>query len=213
MSRTYKDRPYWVKMNDRRLGTVENHDHRERLFYRKVLERGEYQLVPCGEITWILRYSNETPGMTPEEYEESRYPTAYYYQQAKLFPPHLDPFVNRGHLRWYYEQPMRWEWVGRTYEDAAEIGCDLGPWRSGRYRDQRNCTVDIYEHNRPYSRYWYNRPPNKEMREQNERRRRRSAHQNIKTMRDEYNTFGDVDDSRWNETAPNHTPFGGGWWD
>lgn len=209
MSRTYKDRPYWVIMNDRSLGTVEHHDHDShwrRMGRYRIIERGERQLVPYGEHKWFLRHTTGTPGMTADESVEALYPycTRYYKHIVSL---------TSGNLRWYYEQPQRFEWVGRVAEHTEySDDCDLGPYRRGGYSEQRLCTVEPTRENKPGLHY-YDRPPSKEFRKANEKRRRRNASVAMRQAVVDYNTHGEADDFDFAETAPPHALFGGGWWD
>lgn len=210
MSRTDKDRPYWVIMNDRTLGTVEHHDHAAPRYrpYSRVVERGERMLAPYGEYVWIFRHKDGTPGMTIEEDREA-------------FPPRFWPIFGEasylcrtGIKRWYYERRQRFEWVGRIEEPIEVRECTIDepylPWRRYRYYWQP-CSVEPYRHNKPHS--YYQRPPNGQARKNDERSRRRKVSPAMKRFADEYNTYGEVDDSAWQDFQHRHTPLGGGYWD
>lgn len=208
MSRTHKDRPYWVIMNDRSLGTVEHHDHRDvlRLGHYKIVSRGEPQLVPYGEHRWFLRYAHGTPGMTVEEDMDVRDPYGVR---------HFDRSVvsHRGNLRWYYEQPQRYEYVGReVVEIDSDSRCDLGPHQPGGYLSQPTCTVEPLRKNTPYLTS-FNRPRSKKESKNSERSRRRNTSREMHRMVGEYRSNMFDANFEIKETAPPHSPFGGGYWD
>ena len=209
MSRTDKDRPYWVIMNDRTLGRIERHDHRfQRDGHWIGGKRENYRLEPYGDLVWIQRYSNETPGMTPEEHTD-------YRRRGNWSALRYTLVIHEGHLKWYYEQRQR-----ETYDvvkepkwipEATECTIDrpYSDWRRYRYVADNCCDVVV-----PDRHVWgaYEGPVTQE-RVLDERRRRRAASTALKGMVGEYNTYGDVDDSQWLEMAPRNSPFGGGYWD
>lgn len=210
MSRTDKDRPYWVIQNDRTLGTVEHHDHVYRHWrgYR-ITKRGERTLVPYGEPTWILRYSHQTPGMTPEEHETARYMGEF----GRSWRPNPDFTSSQGRLRWYYEQPMRYEWVGRITEPVEEFErCTIDEpyqdWRRDKHTSQP-CTTEVPRHavntGWDYPKSW--------QRQEYHRQTRRAKRTAMRNFTVEYNTHGDVDDSTWQDFQTRNAPYNGGWWD
>lgn len=206
MSRTDKDRPYWVIQNDRTLGTVEHHEHTNRHWrgYR-ITKRGERMLVPYGEPTWILRYSHETPGMRPEEYVASKYLSRSY---AYRRPTNVEDLFSRGHLRWYFEQPMRYEWVGRVIEEIEDTNhCTVDETYSRRAHQP--CTTEVPGH----IMRWYRDYPKSWQRREYHRQSRRAKHTAMRNFAVEYNTHGDVDDSTWQDFQSRNAPYNGGWWD
>lgn len=205
MSRTDKDRPYWVIMNDRTLGTVEHHYHLASNYFRAytIVERGEYILVPYGEHKWILRRPDGYPGMTVEEDLKER------FRYVGPWTAGLGPSRS---VRWYYERPQRFEWVGRITrprEGSTEACTADQPYT--RERQYNNCTTEPYIENRPWFRY-YNRPPTKERLSDN-RQKRRHASTGLHNLINEYNTFGEVDDDDWSDKEHPHVRFNGGYWD
>lgn len=198
MSRTRKDRPYWVIMNDRSLGTVEDHDHRE-VRYRptqRVTNYGEKTLVPYGEPRWFLRHTNGIPGMTIEEDIDARAPYSYWFRSTP------DPmFVRSTNLRWYYEQPMRYEYVGRTvkYFEPHTETCDIDiPIRSSRDLWRNNCTVEPLWHRQPHTRSRLDTESRKDL----NRAYRRSSGPAMRKMVKEYNADHELDDSQWQDFKP-----------
>lgn len=201
MSRTDKDRPYWVKMNDRSLGTVEEHDHIDRGYrnYYRTIVPGERTLVPYGEPRWFLRHTDGTPGMTIEEDIEAR-SSSYYY--GRFF----DPMLTRGgRLRWYYEHPQRYEYVGRVQVpvliSSGVCDIDVIP-RSQREVWRKNCSVEPLRHLQPR----YRDTPDKHS---INRSYRRSEGPAMLKMVKEYNAEGEVDDSQWQDFNPHHDGY---WW-
>ena len=216
MSRTDKDRPYWVIMNDRTLGTVEHHNHDlPRYGGGRFLvdKRGEYTLVQDDEPQWFLRYKNGTPGMTPEQDKAYRYPYGYRPYLSRFYDPQPSGTLSLCEpvLRWYYEKPQHPEWVGRTYKEVSDPSeCDLGPYPSDRWKSHRyQCTVEPYSHNKPYRR-WY--APGKDFRRIENGKDRTRKRAGMRNFVKEYNTHGEVEDT-WQDFQHRHAPVGGGWWD
>lgn len=210
MSRTRKDRPYWVMYNDRTLGIVEKHNHTPRRYpYRKIIEFGERKLVPYGEFKWILRHTDGTPGMTVDEdfYELRRFPYNIWKREEL-------PMLSRsGRLRWYYEQPMRYEYVGRVesdHDNRRNGECNIDQARTRDTHWYWNCTIEPHWYKIPWKKDY---GPDKDDRKFDRHKRRQHTRRTLDNMVKEYNTTGDVDDSVWLETTTRHTPFQGGWWD
>lgn len=205
MSRTYKDRPYWVIMNDRTLGTVEHHYHLASNYFRpyNIVERGEYLLVPYGEHKWILRRPDGYPGMTVEEDLKER------FRYVGPWTAGLGPSRS---VRWYYERPQRFEWVGRITRprEGSTEACTADQPHT-RERQYNNCTTEPYIENRPWFKY-YNRPMTEE-RLQDNRQKRRHASKGLHNLINEYNTFGEVNDDDWPDKERPHVRFNGGYWD
>lgn len=205
MSRTHKDRPYWVIMNDRTLGTVEHHYHIASNYFRSynIIERGERLLVPYGDHKWILRRPDGHPGMTVEEDLKERF---------GRFGPWTYDLGPSKPVRWYFEQPQRFEWVGRVTKprEASTEACTVDqPYT--RERLYNDCTTEPYTENGPWFKY-YNRPPTKERLADN-RQKRRYASTGLHNLINEYNTFGEVNDDDWPDKERPHVRFNGGYWD
>lgn len=202
MSRTDKDRPYWVVMNDRTLGRVEDHYHifyGEKTYSRLVYRGDKIEYEPYGEPVWILRHKDGVPGLTREEDAKQHRAPLWGY------PP-----LRARSLRWYFECRVR-EVRDNVYREITVPAnyCSIDePYAKDVYL---NCDVRPYYVNTP-GRSWYSRPKDKQDRVRNERRRRRVASQKVSQYASEYNLHGDVDDSLWAEYAPRHTPFKGGAW-
>lgn len=196
MSRTDKDRPYWVQAQDNTLRTREYHNHD--IFgrtYSRLKVRGEKTLVEYGEHVWILRYQYETPGMTPEEHEACQ---DHYWTRIGWA---------HGGLRWFFERRARYEWVGRVEVPVS-------------YPDY--CTIDEFDNRRngwrnPCARYisyrWYDRRTAEDRGLMYHRPARQASRQAMQRYVEEYNTFGEVDDSAWQDNQHRHGPWGGGYWD
>lgn len=205
MSRTDKDRPYWVIMNDRSLGTVEHHDHIARNYYFNtiIVERGERMLVPYGDHAWILRHPDGYPGMTVDEDRAERF--------RYVGPWNIDLGPHKP-LRWYFERRQRFEWVGRITRPRKPVSdaCTIDEPYTKDFRFN-NCTTEPYKENTPWFK-WYNRPPTHDRLDDN-RKKRRHASQGLHNLINEYNTFGEVDDDDWPDKEHPHVRFGGGYWD
>lgn len=198
MSRTNKDRPAWVIQNDRTHGVVEDHNHlRLGVTHTRTITRGERLLVECSDYMWFLRHADGTPGMTVEEDADERFHHPTWGS------------VRTGGLRWYYERPVRFEWVGRTeIEVVAPDYCTVNDWvsRESSYWSIP-CSLEP-------ARRRHRCDTTKEMRRRGyhapmRRRANAAMHQFV----GEYNSFGDVDDSTWQDTQHRRAPFGGGYWD
>lgn len=204
MSRTKKDRPFWVVMNDKSLGIVEHHNHTPKDFETRLRtrKRGERVLEPYGDVQWILRYSDGTPGMTVEEDMEENHRWCLCLGNRHY----------AGSLRWYFEQPQRYVWKDREVVPIPSEGCNFRDDMHGEnfMNSNRPCYVEPPAYKHPFRNY-YNRPRDAEERKKNERSRRRASSQRMHALAVEYNSTGSVDED-WSETAPSHAPFGGAWW-
>lgn len=203
MSRTDKDRPYWVQAQDNTLRTRERHDHDSfGRTYSRLKVRGEKTLIEYGEHVWIQRYSRQTPGMTPEEHKEAH---RWDYWRSPYFE------VARGHLRWYFERRTRYEYVGRVETQVSYADyCTIDEFDLPYFRHEPKPCDRMLDYG--YS-YWNDRRGAEDRALYYHRPARRAARQAMHNYVGEYNTFGEVDDSAWQDYQTRHVPWGGGYWD
>jgi hypothetical protein len=201
MSRTDKDRPWRVRAMDPTEPREARHDHlhlggtRKRYVHTGKVER---VLVEYGDPVWILRDKHDTSGMTHEE-SVNAIPRRVYWGAP------LAPIPCREHLRWYFEKRTSYRYTNQTIvEEPLPDYCTIDE------PDNRHNPCGYWIH---YKNYYLGHSMTEAVHIDYHRPERQRERIGKKNLRDEYNTFGDVDDSQWQDYQHRHAPGRGGWWD
>lgn len=200
MSRTYKDRPRWVKKTDPAYRPYIDHDHRNG---ECIEETAEY-----------IRLSQDSRAEKPWKHR----PRCKKYREEEYFCTPDNPEVAYSSIRWSRNgiaRTMRiycWrdQWVAYDEESDRYVGFVLRKCKGHTrkvYDESLPCVCDNYM-NLPRPTCWVefpdsvrktnlwtrSSPPSSIVRERYHAPERRRSRDTLRGIAKEYNTFGDLDD-------------------
>lgn len=210
MSRTDKDRPYWVRCNDATEGrnVVHHHEWAGRPIFQSRLKRDENgKAVTTKRPVWVpprksYHYADGTVKVVPQTWYGMNNQSSY--EESELLHVFYEPAHHENREFPAYEQVE----VGR-YPDECTIERPREPWSRERHTiNDATCWVELETY---VVKPWRHRPAKKDKRFYHSGART-SELINNRNLTKVYNAGEDVEEFDWEDYIPRQQRHMG-WWD